>query len=201
MEEKLAQYFFKVYNPDFQQLGIVLHEIILGLDENIQPSLKWNMPAYDLNGLCFGLGVFKHKVTLFFHRGVEMKDPLGWFAGQEENKAMRSIQFKSIDDIDGENLELYLANAIAIAKSGKVKTKKKSAPKPLPEMPSSLALELNRNSIANEFYNSLSNPNKREYLVWISSAKREETVKSRIEKTIKKLEHNQTCWAKYKLKR
>lgn len=193
MDEKLSTYFFEKTKPEFQQLCIVLHEIITGLDSNIQTSIKWQIPAYDLNGLCFGLGAFKHKVTLFFHRGAEMKDPLNWFKGQEKNKTMRSLQFKNIEDIDGENLELYLFEALRVDQKDKPKTAKKK-PIPLPPVPEKLQDELDNNSIAQANWNALNKSNKREFIQWISTAKREETTHNRIQKSIIKLENNRTCW-------
>lgn len=194
MDENLERYFFEKTTPKFQQLCIVLHDIIINANPEITAAIKWQMPAYDYKGLMLGLGAFKHKVTLFFHRGAEMPDPKEWFVGQEANKTMRSVQFTSIDDIT-EDLELYIQNAIKVNDAGKMKIKK-SAPKPLPEMPSELQLMLDGNAAAGEFYNSLNKTHKREFLVWIISAKRPETKGARLKKTLEKLLAHKTCWEK-----
>lgn len=196
MDEKIEQYFYQKTIPEFQQLAIVLHEIILAANPSITASLKWQMPAYDYKGLLIGLGAFKNKVTLFFHRGAEMPDPKGLFVGQERNKTMRSIQFTSFDDIT-DDIEVYIQNAIKVNESGKVKVKKLT-PKPLPEMPYEFEELLNENLRAKSFYNSLNKTRKREYLVWIISAKREETKEARLAKSIQKLSAGQTCWNQYK---
>lgn len=196
MDEKFERYFFEKTIPEFQQLAIVLNDIILSAHSEIKPSIKWQMPAYDYKGLMIGLGAFKKKVTLFFHRGAEMPDPKGLFVGQEGNKTMRSIQFTSFDDIT-DDIELYIQNAIKVNESGKVKLKKLT-PKPLPEMPFEFEELLNENLKAKSFYNSLNKTHKREYLVWIMSAKREETKEARLAKSIQKLSAGQTCWNQYK---
>lgn len=195
MDENLERYFFEKTKPEFQQLCIVLHDIIMASHPEITVALKWQMPAYDYKGLMMGVGAFKQKVTVFFHRGAEMPDPEGWFVGQEENKTMRSIQLKSIDDID-DQLETYIQNAIQVNDSGKMKVKK-SPPKPLPELPIELKELLDENPMAKEFYTSLNKTKKREYIVWISSAKREETKTARLAKTLEKLLANKTCWGQY----
>ena len=195
MDENLERYFFEKTIPEFRQLCIVLHEVILSSHPEIKQSFKWQMPAYDYKGLMLGIGAFKHKVTLFFHRGAEMPDPAGWFVGQEANVTMRSRQFKTIEEID-DNLGLYIQNAILVAESGKLKMKK-NKPKPLPPLPSELSNLLDNNPIANTFFESLSKSHKREYIVWISKAKREETKQVRLTKTLAKLLEGQTCWKKY----
>lgn len=195
MDENLERYFFEKTKPEFQQLAIVLNEVIMGANPEIKVSLKWQIPAYDYKGLMIGIGVFKQKVTIFFHRGAEMKDPKGWFKGQEENKTMRSIQIKSIDDIP-EELEDYIQNAIRVNMAGKAKVTK-SKPKPLPELTVELKELLKINPLANDYFKSLNKTHKREYIVWITSAKREETKNARLAKTLEKLIANQTCWNKY----
>ena len=142
-------------------------------------------PCLCLNGLCFGLGAFKHKVTLFFHRGAEMKAPLNWFKGQEENR--------TIEDIDGETLELYLLEALRIYQKDKPKTAKKK-PIPLPPIPEIFQDELNNNSIAQANWNTLNKSNKRELLQLISPAKKEEITHNSIQKSIIKLENNTSYW-------
>lgn len=195
MDEKLERYFFEKAQPEFQQLCIVLHDVIKAAHPEVKASLKWQMPAYDYKGLMMGVGAFKHKVTVFFHRGAEMEDPEGWFVGQEENKTMRSIQLKSIDDIP-EELESYIQNAIKVNDAGKLKLKK-LAPKPLPQIPQELTDLLDENHLAKSYFDSLNKTHKREYIVWINSAKRQETRENRLAKTLEKLTANQTCWNKY----
>ena len=196
MDEKLERYFFEKTKPEFQQLAIVLHELILDAHPDIKVSSKWQMPAYDYKGSMIEVGAFKEKVTVFFRRGAEMKDPIDWFVGQEESKTIRSIQIKSKDEIP-EELPLYIENAVKVNDAGKAKVKK-AAPKPLPEIPQELLQLLKDHPEANEFFQSLNKTHKREYIVWITSAKREETKNARLAKTKEKLLANQTCWNQYK---
>lgn len=195
MNQNIDRYFFEKTIPEFQQLTLVLHDVILAAHPEIKVSLKWQMPAYDYKGLMIGLGAFKHKVTLFFHRGAEMEDPKGLFKGQEQNKTMRSIQFTSFDEIT-EDLELYIQNALKVNEGGKMVVKK-SPPKPLPDLPVELFDLLEANPVAKTFFYSLNKTQKREYIVWISSAKREETKENRLAKALNKLLAEQTCWSQY----
>jgi hypothetical protein len=55
------------------------------------------------------------------------------------------------------------------------------------DMPEDLKKLLSKNRQAHEFYESLSYTNRKEYAVWISSAKKEETREKRLEQTLSKL--------------
>lgn len=195
MNEKLEKYFFEKASPKFQQLCIVLHEIIINAHPEIKPCIKWQIPAYDYKGLMLGVGAFKHKVTVFFHRGAEMPDPADWFTGQESNKTMRSIQLKSIEEIDEENLALYIQNALQINEQGKPK-KKSQISKPLPPIPQGLVDGFEENPFAKNQFKQLNKTQKKEFIHWIASAKREETIERRIHTTIEKLNKQKTCWEK-----
>jgi uncharacterized protein YdeI (YjbR/CyaY-like superfamily) len=55
-------------------------------------------------------------------------------------------------------------------------------------LPDDLATVLKKNKKANEFFQTLSFTNKKEYVEWIVTAKREETRNERIKGTIERLE-------------
>ncbi|NJM24785.1 MAG: DUF1905 domain-containing protein [Bacteroidia bacterium] len=55
------------------------------------------------------------------------------------------------------------------------------------EIPADLARVLKKQPLAVEFFESLSYTNRKEYITWITSAKKEETRQSRLEQTAQKL--------------
>jgi hypothetical protein len=57
----------------------------------------------------------------------------------------------------------------------------------LVEVPDDFQKLLSKNKAARQFFDSLSFTNRKEYAVWISSAKKEETRKKRLEQTLEKL--------------
>ena len=62
------------------------------------------------------------------------------------------------------------------------------AQKKIVTLPNDLALVLKKNKKANNFFQSLSFTNKKEYVEWVITAKREETRKERVKGTIERLE-------------
>lgn len=55
------------------------------------------------------------------------------------------------------------------------------------EIPSGLAKAFGKQPLASEFFDNLSYTNRKEYITWITSAKKDETRQSRLEQTIEKL--------------
>ena len=53
--------------------------------------------------------------------------------------------------------------------------------------PEELQSRFSKNKKANAFFDTLSFTNKKEYIVWITSAKKDETKKARLDATIEKL--------------
>jgi uncharacterized protein YdeI (YjbR/CyaY-like superfamily) len=54
-------------------------------------------------------------------------------------------------------------------------------------IPADLLMELSKNKVVTEYFNSLPPSHRKEYIKWITEAKKEETRKSRIAKTIEQL--------------
>lgn len=195
MNNEVQTYIFEEKHQNFRQLLIVLYDVILGLNQEIEVSIKWQLLAFDFKGAFLGLGAFKHKVSLFFFRGAEITDTHNLFA-EQKGKALRTLNFICIEEID-EVLENYLLSAIAVNKGPK-SVKKRAPSKPMPTMPVELKMILQKHPAAASFFNSLNNSQKREYINWITSAKRPETKVSRLAKTELKLLAEETCWSKYK---
>jgi hypothetical protein len=55
------------------------------------------------------------------------------------------------------------------------------------EIPTALKKELTKNAVAKKFFDSLSYTNRKEYALWISDAKKEETRLKRLQATVEKL--------------
>ena len=65
-----------------------------------------------------------------------------------------------------------------------------SESKPEPDMPTEFAEALDANDKAREFFNSLAPSYRKQYIGWISSGKREDTLRQRVEEAIELLEQN-----------
>lgn len=96
------------------------------------------------------------------------------------DKGNKMVKFRSIKEVDEEKLAFYIHEAVML----NVKVIKIAKKKIEVDVPEDLAYELDRNSKAKAFFDSLAHGYKRDYLEWITSGKREATREKRLATTI-----------------
>lgn len=157
-----------------------LREIILNTDKNMVEDWKWG-PNFNCNGIVCNFGAFKSHVTLTFFKGSEINDCYNLFNYGELNSHNRSIKFTNIKDINTKQLSHYIKQAIVLNLLEPKLPLSKNKTIEIPEFISDL---LGSNQQANDFFNSLNYTCKKEYIVWLTNAKKEETKQARKAKLI-----------------
>ena len=161
----------------------------LMLETEMSETLKWNIPTYTVNGknVC-GIGAFKNHFGIWFFNGVFLKDEHKLLRNAQDGKtkAMRQIIFDSESEINPDLIRVYIKEAIANQKAGKevkpTRSKKKAV------IPEELNSVLSSNKSLLQSFESLAPYKQREYCEYISSAKREATKQSRLDKIIPMIE-------------
>jgi uncharacterized protein YdeI (YjbR/CyaY-like superfamily) len=165
----------------FSEALTLLRQIINKTELN--ESLKWNAPVYDLNGKnVVGLGAFKNHFGIWFFNGLFLKDEHNLLVNAQEGKtkALRQMRFTSINDIDKDAVLAYVKEAIDNQKAGKELKPDRSKKKTV--IPPELQAELNKDKALLSSFNDLSPSKQRDYCEHIATAKREPTKLSRLEK-------------------
>ena len=149
----------------------------------MEEILKWSIPTYTINGknVC-GIGAFKNHFGIWFFNGVFLKDEHKLLRNAQEGKtkAMRQMIFTSIDDINKDLVLLYVKEAIANQKAGKMVKPDRSKKETI--IPEALENELKNNPDLRIAFEGISPYKQREYCDHIATAKREATVVSRLDK-------------------
>lgn len=184
-------------NSHFGEALALLRNIINSTE--LEETIKWSAPVYALNGKnVVGLGAFKHHFGVWFFNGVFLKDEQNLLINAQENKtkALRQMRFESIEDINESAVLAYVKEAIENQKLGKeIKPERKSK---TVDMPEELSEVFKNNSELKEAFNSLTPGKQREYCEHVSSAKREATKLSRIEKITPMIIKGLGLYDKYK---
>ena len=158
-----------------------LRDSILKADPEIVEAWKWG-PHYSKKGMVCGYGAFQKHVSLAFFRGALMKDPHHLFIKDDAPaKSMRRMKFNRPEDVNERVISAYVREAIALNVSG-VK-----APEPATETPADLLKLLKNNKLLVKFFDSLSYTHRKEYVRWIEGAKKAETRRARLKKTVEML--------------
>lgn len=144
-------------------------------------TTKWGGPAYTINGKnVLGIGGFKNFFTIWFFKGVFLKDEEGILVNAQEGttKSLRQWRFTSVADIDRKLILQYINEAIANEKAGlAIKPEKKAF-----TIPEALQKELNISSELSAAFEKFTPYKQKEFIEFIGSAKREETILARLEK-------------------
>jgi len=165
----------------------------------LERTIKWAAPVYTLSGKnVVGLGAFKSYVGLWFFNGALLtdKNKLLHNAQEGKTKAMRQWRFSSLEDMDEVKILLYLEEAIANQKAGKVVKPTKSSTKFI--LPEELKNLFDERKELFEKFQSLTQYKQKEYADHIGSAKKESTRQSRLEKAIPLIENGVGLHDKYR---
>ena len=146
-----------------------------------EETLKWSAPAFTLDGkILVIMASFKAYAALNFWRGQELRgsaarrDAMGQFG-----------RLTSLDDLPpNKELDALIAEAAQLSKSAPAPRKPKHAPKPPPALHPEFAAALAKAPKAKATLDAFPPSCRREYLEWISEAKRDETRAKRIGEAI-----------------
>jgi len=156
--------------PILTHLRAVVHEACPDIEETI----KWGFPFFQREGALFCyMASFKHHAAFGFRRGALV---LG--KGKATEKAMGQFgRITSVDDLPPRKTMVgYVKKAAALNEAG-VKPARK--PKAV-AAPADFLAALKKNTKARKIFEAFPPSHRREYVEWITGAKREETRQRRI---------------------
>jgi uncharacterized protein YdeI (YjbR/CyaY-like superfamily) len=151
----------------------------------VEETLKWNMPAFTYKGILCGMAAFKEHCTFGAWKHSLIKVQLG--AQGKSQEAMGQLgRVKSLNDLPADKTLLaYLGQAARLNEHGiKVERPRRSAAKKELEVPDYFSAALKKNKKALDTFESFSRSHKKEYVEWVTEAKRDETRAKRVETSI-----------------
>lgn len=192
-QKKVDDYFLNV-DEKYSPICNRLREIYLS--EGLSEELKWGAPCYSHKGLVASIGAFKNYVGSWFFKGALLTDPgKNLRQAQKETKGLRSLIFPTLEDLDEKLIRGFIKEAILLNEKGiKVEVKKSREL----NAPDDFIAELKKNKKARETYEQFSYSKKKEYIDWVTTAKREQTRLDRIEKSISMLAEGKGKHDKYR---
>ncbi len=178
---KLIDDYIAKAQPFAQEICTKLRQIIFKAEPQIVEDWKWG-PNYSLNGMICGYGAFREHVTLTFFQGVHMRDPKKIFNYGDANKHNRSVKFTNVKEINEKLLTAYVKEAV------KLNGKGLKAPERVIEVPADFQKALAKNKKALATFENFAFTHRKEYVLWITGAKKQETRERRIAKAIEMIQ-------------
>jgi len=179
--------------PILKHLRTIVHA---GCPEVVE-TMKWSMPHFDYYGVLCGMGAFKTHCTFGFWKGslIVGGDP------SAEREAMGQFgRITELSDLPSEKVLLgYVRKAAALNKAGVKKpaaAKAKAKPAPL-DLPDYFVAALRQHQQARTTFENLSYSCRKEYVEWLTEAKREATREQRLATTLEWLAEGRSRNWKY----
>ena len=199
-ENRVDQYILSAA-PFAQPILIHLRELIHFACPEVEETMKWSMPHFEYKGILCSMAAFNHHCAFGFWKGSSLSDKHK-IISQMGNTAMGSFgKITSLKDLPSDKI------IVAYIKEAKKlnETKKPDEPKKVKKVydkkdliiPDDFLKALKKNKKANTTFQNYSYSHQKEYINWITEAKREETRINRIRKAILKLEEGKSKNSEY----
>lgn len=175
--------------PILRHLRAIIHEACPGCEE----TLKWSMPSFLYKGkILAGMASFKAHATFGYWSGSQIVDTDG-----KTPSAMGQFgRITSVDDLpDRATLIDLTRKAMKLIDDG-VKPDQKSSKPPF-TVPQDLQAAIEQAPAAKATWDAFPPSCKREYVEWVTEAKRDETRTKRLNQTIEQLKEGKRRHWKY----
>ena len=177
--------------PILKHIRAVVHETCPEAEE----TMKWSMPHFDYAGsMMLGMASFKEHCALGFWKGELI-------LGKDGVSTEAMGQFgciRSVSDLPPKRvLAGYIRQAMKLNDQGvtRPRAKKTASGRKEIAVPTDLAAALKNDRRARETFDAFSPSHRREYIEWITEARRPETRRRRVDTTIEWLsEGKQRNW-------
>lgn len=179
--------------PILRHLRALIHQACPEIEE----AFKWSRPTYLYRGRLFcGTAAFKAHATF----GIWHQDMAKVFDQEigKSNQAMGVLgRITALEDLPSDAMMLrYIKTAKKLHDDGKPTRSKPQPRAPLP-VPTDLAAALKKNKSAAATFEKLPPSHRREYIEWLTEAKRDETRQKRLATTVEWLAEGKSRNWKY----
>ncbi|HSM04886.1 MAG TPA: YdeI/OmpD-associated family protein [Longimicrobiales bacterium] len=157
-----------------------LREVIHRAEPRVEETIKWGFPHFEVGGIICSIAAFKAHCALTFWNAEEV------LGGPGASGAMGQFgRITTLEDLpDDTILEGYVRTAAALRDAGVTVTRAATAESPPVEVPADLARALEASPAAARTFEEFSPSHRREYVEWITEAKRDATRERRLAQAV-----------------
>ena len=170
--------YIKKAQPFARPILTHLRKLVHKACPDVEETIKWRMPFFDYKGPLCMMAAFKGHAVFGFWKGKLL-------FGKEDPGAMGHFgRITSLKDLPGDKRLIgYIKKAAELNERG-LQKKRPARGSQKVSVPADLKVALGKNAKAKKTFENFSYSHKKEYVDWIADAKREETRKARLKKTI-----------------
>jgi uncharacterized protein YdeI (YjbR/CyaY-like superfamily) len=175
-----------------------LREVVHAACPSVEETIKWGSPffMYGNAPLC-QMAAFKEHAAFGFWK-ASLIQGLAPNANNGGAAAGNFGRLATLKDVPAKKqLTSFIKAAMKLNEEGAVVPRPRKAPRPVPEVPEELVRALAKNKKARVTFEGFPPSHRREYVEWISEAKREETRAKRVAQTVEWLAEGKSRNWKY----
>lgn len=177
--------YFAQQPPFAKAMCVELRKLIHQAAPNIIEDWKWG-PSFNHEGMVCNVGAFKHHVRMTFFHGAAMKDKDKLFNDGFDNLHSRAVTFTNVKEIPRQKILTYVREAVALNAGGR-KLPVPAKTRPIRPMPAALKRVLVQHDLTKNF-GDRPPYQRRDYISWVTDAKRQETRDKRLETIVDDLQ-------------
>jgi hypothetical protein len=164
--------------PILKQFRAIVHEAC----PEVVETIKWSVPAFDHRGMLCSMAAFREHCRLALWKGGLLEVRVAGMEVADDGRVAMFPRVRSVDDLPSDAVLMRLIKQAAqLNEQGtKPPARARSATRDV-EVPDFFMAALRRNTRALAAFNAFPPSHRREYVEWITGAKREETRRRRIE--------------------
>lgn len=152
-------------------------------DGGIEEAIKWGTPHFVKQGIVGGMAAFQSHVTFGFWKAKLLDDPEGLFE-RGRKASMCAVRAGTLADLPKQAVLVdYIRRAVRLNEEG-TKVPASKGRRSAPPTPDDLTKALKRHVAARRFFEGLAPSHRRDYIQWITEAKRPETRQKRLATTL-----------------
>jgi uncharacterized protein YdeI (YjbR/CyaY-like superfamily) len=167
-------------------LLIHLRQLVHSACPDTEEKIKWGFPHFDYKGPMCSMAAFKQHCAFTFWKGDLLSDPNNVLDKARTESMGQLGKLTTLADLPPDDILIGLIKeAMKLNEAGvKLPQKPKSAEKKELQIPGWFSDALKTNHLALENFAKFSYSHKKEYVDWVTEAKREETRTERMKKTL-----------------
>lgn len=179
--------------PILARLRALMHKACPQIEETI----KWGVPHFEYKGVVANMAAFKQHASFGFWKRRLMDDPAGFFPAADDS-SMGGRKIRAMSDLPADAVLIrYIKAAIALNEQGVKLANAGRKKKPPVKAPADLLAALKKNARARATFDALTPSKQREYVEWLTEAKRQATRATRLATTIEWLAAGKSRYWKY----
>ncbi len=159
-----------------------IRELVHKTCPEVEEKMKWSFPHFDYKGeMMCSMAAFKQHASFGFWKAALMKDPVLVETARSEVAMGHLGKLTSLKDLPSDKkMTAWIKEAMKLNEQGIKVVKPKAAEKKEIIVPDYFAKALGKNKKAKKVFDEASYSFRKEYVMWVTEAKTEETRNSRM---------------------